>query len=263
MNSAAPTNSPAMLMQEVQVGSLRPAGPPVLSGVNWSVASGEFWVVAGLAQTGKTDLLMLAGGLVPPLTGSYRLFGRDLRELGEAGLAERLQVAFVPDHGQMFSQLTIAENIALPLRYQRNLDAEEAVREILGLLEMLELLPFAGAWPASLSRDWLKRAALARALVLRPRVLLCDHPLGGLGIRHRRWWLQFLDQLWHGHEYFGGTPMTVVVTTAELAPWQHAGRRFALLRDGQFLPLGAWSEVIQSADPTLGELLTQAPQPTL
>jgi energy-coupling factor transporter ATP-binding protein EcfA2 len=149
------------------------------------------------------------------------------------------------------------------LRYQRNLDAEEAVREILGLLELLELSPFAAAWPASVSRDWLKRAALARALVLRPRLLLCDHPLSGLGTRHRQWWLRFLDQLWHGHDYFGGTPMTVVVTTAELAPWQHADRRFSLLRDGQFLPLGAWTEVIQAVDPAVSELLAQPPQATL
>ena len=263
MSTPSEINAPVMAMQEVQVGAFRDARRPVLTGVNWTVAPGEFGVVAGLPQTGKTDLLMLAGGLMPPLAGSYRLFGRETREFGEAELAERLQVALAPDHGQMFSQMTIAENIALPLRYQRNLDAEEAVREILGLLELLELLPFAAAWPATVSRDWLKRAALARALVLRPRLLLCDNPLGGLGRRHQQWWRRFLDQLWHGHEYFGGTPMTVVVTTTELAPWQHPDRQFALLRDGQFLPLGAWAEVIQSADPAVGELLAQPPQTTL
>jgi len=263
MSNPPQSQIPDMLMQEVQVGSLWDITLPVLTGVNWTVAPGGFWVVAGLPRSGKTDLLMLAGGLMPPLAGSYRLFGRETREYGEAELAERLQVALVPDHGQMFSQMTIAENIALPLRYQRNLDAEEAVREILGLLELLELSPFAAAWPASVSRDWLKRAALARALVLRPRLLLCDNPLGGLGRRHQQWWRRFLDQLWQGHEYFGGTPMTLVATTAELAPWQHPGRRFALLRDGQFLPLGAWAEVIQSADPAVGELLAQPPQTTL
>ncbi len=245
-------------MQDVQVGAYLDMHVPVLTGVNWTVVPGEFWVVAGLPGAGKTDLLRLAAGLMPPLAGSYRLFGRETRDYGEADIVERLKVVLVPEQGQMFSQLTIAENIALPLRYQRNLDAEEAVREILGLLELLELRPFADASPASLSRDWLKRAALARALVLRPRLLLCDHPLSGLGTRHRQWWLRFLNQLGQGHEYFGGKPVTMVVTTADLAPWHHHGTQFALLRGGQFLPLGAWAEVIQSTDPTVGELLASA-----
>ena len=263
MSTPTQTPTPDLLMQDLQVASFRDMKVPVLTGVNWTVNPGEFWVVAGLPRSGKTDLLMLAGGLMPPLVGNYRLFGRETKEFGEAEQGQWLQVSLVPEHGQMFSQLTVAENIALPLRYQRNLDAEEAVREILGLLELLELLPFAAAWPATVSRDWLKRAALARALVLRPRLLLCDHPLSGLGARHRQWWRRFLDQLWHGHEYFGGTPMTVVVTTADLAPWQHPGRRFALLRDGQFFLLGAWAEAIQCADPAVGELLAQPPEATL
>ena len=263
MSAPLQSQTPDLLLQAVQVGSWRDMKLPVLTDVNWTVAPGEFWVVAGPPRSGKTDLLMLAGGLMPPLAGSHQLSGRDSREFGEEELAERLQLALVLEHGQMFSQMTIAENIALPLRYQRNLDAEEAVCEILGLLELLELLPFAAAWPATVSRDWLKRAALARALVLRPRILLCDHPLSGLSTRHRQWWLRFLDQLWHGHKYLGGAPMTVVVTTAELAPWQHSGRRFALLRDGQFFALGAWAEVVQSADPAVGELLAQPPAANL
>ena len=56
--------------------------------------------------------------------------------------------------------------------------------------------------------NWRQRAALARALILKPEVLLLDNPLAGLGARHLQWWLRFLDQLWRGHEWFGGRPMT-------------------------------------------------------
>jgi len=256
-------NQPAIRMQDVTVSSRRDVTHAVVTSVNWTVAPGEFWVVGGLQQSGKTDLLMLTAGLLYPQSGSYELFGRETRDLGEAELAERLRVAYVFDHGQLFNQLTIAENIALPLRYRNNLEAVEAVRETLDLLELLELTPLAEATPASVSRDWLKRAALARALVLRPRLLLCDHPLSGLGTRHRQWWLQFLDQLWRGHERFGGEPMTVVVTTEDLAPWQQPEHRLALLRTQQFLSLGTWTEAARSTDPTVGEWLAATPATTL
>ena len=63
------------------------------------------------------------------------------------------------------------------------------------MLEMTELTPFADAMPGTLGRNWQKRAGLARALMLEPEVLLLDHPLGGLDLRHASWWLNFLDQL--------------------------------------------------------------------
>ena len=258
MNS--PANLAAIKMQEVTVSSRRDGARPVLAGVNWTVAPGEFWVVSGLQRSGKTDFLMLTAGLLNPLAGSYELFGRETVEFGEAELAERLQVAYVFEEGQLFHQLTIAENIALPLRYHRNLDAGEAVTETLGLLELLELTPLAGAAPGSVSRDWLKRAALARSLVLGPKMLLCDNPLHGLGHRHRQWWLKFLDQLWHGHDQLGGQPMTVVVTTDELGPWKLPARQFALLRDQQFFQLGSWVQAAGSGDPVFHELLTAPPE---
>ena len=74
---------------------MRDASFTVVADVNWSVAAGEFWVVAGQEHSGKSDLLMLAAGLMSPAAGSYRLFGSDTKDFGEAELAERLRVGFV------------------------------------------------------------------------------------------------------------------------------------------------------------------------
>jgi len=246
-------------MQDVTVCAPRDVTLPVVERVNWRVGLGEFWVVAGRQQTGKSDLLLTAAGLLPPLAGTCRLLGLDTREFGEAEPAERLRVGLVFADDRLFGQMTLGENIALPLRYQRNLTAPEAEREIRDLLELLELTPFAEAAPANVSRDWLRRAALARALVLQPQVLLCDHPLGGLSPRHRQWWPGFLDQLGRGHKALGGRPMTLVVTTEELSPWQNAARRYALLKDKQFIPLGSWAELTGTDDPVLKELLAAPP----
>ncbi len=155
----------------------------------------------------------------------------------------------------MFNQLTVAENVALPLRYQKNLTAAEAAQEANALLELMELTPLADVTPANVAANWRQRAALARALVLKPELLLLDNPLAGLGARHLQWWLRFLDQLSRGHEHFGGRPMTVVVTTDDLRPWQNARSKFALLRDKKFVPLGNWDEIETTGDPVVKELL--------
>jgi len=252
---------PAIEMRGVNVAAMRDASFIVIENLNWSVAAGEFWVVAGQEHSGKSDLLMLAAGLMPPAAGSYKLFGCDTKNFGEAELAGRLRVGFVFQGGQLFNQLTIAENVALPLRYQKNFAAAEAARPVERLLELTELAPLADVIPANVAVNWRQRAALARALVLRPEMLLLDNPLAGLGARHRQWWLRFLDQLSRGHELFGGEPVTICITADDLRPWQNVRRQFALLRDKKMIPLGGWNEVEANPDPVVKELLAVHVEP--
>ena len=245
----------AIEMHDVTVAAMRDASFTVVEDVNWSVAAGEFWVVAGQEHSGKTDLLMLAAGLMPPAAGRLKLFGADTEHFGEAEPAERLRVGFVFQGGHLFNQLTVAENLALPLRYQKNLTATDVAGPVANLLGLLELTPLADATPANVAANWRQRVALARALILQPEVLLLDNPLAGLGVRHRQWWLRFLDQLASGHELLAGRPLTLVVTADDLRPWQQARRRFALLHDKKFISLGGWNEVEASGHRVVKELL--------
>jgi ABC-type transporter Mla maintaining outer membrane lipid asymmetry ATPase subunit MlaF len=247
-------NIPAIEMRGVNVAAMRDASFIVVENVNWSVAAGEFWVVAGQEHSGKSDLLLLAAGLMPPAAGRCKLFGNDTQSFGEAELAERLRVGFVFQGGQLFNQLTIAENVALPLQYHRDLARGAAEQNARALLERMELAPLADVTPANVTANWRQRAALARALILQPEVLLLDNPLAGLGARHRNWWLRFLEQLSRGHEPSGGGPMTIAVTADDLRPWQSARRKFALLHEKKFIPLGGWNEVESSSDPVVKEL---------
>lgn len=242
-------------MCDVTVTALRDSGFALVSDVNWTVTTGEFWVVAGLEHSGKSDWLMVAAGLLPPANGSCLLSGKDTRSLSEAELDERLRVGFVSESGQLFNHLTIAENIALPLRYHKNLAPGETAGAIQELMELMELTPLADVTPANVAANWRQRAALARALALRPEILLLDNPLSRLGARHRQWWLRFLDRLWRGHEQLGGRPMTIVVTADDLRPWQHDRRKFALLHEKKFVSLGGWNGVETSPDPGVKELL--------
>jgi putative ABC transport system ATP-binding protein len=252
-------NVPVIEMRGVTVGAMRDLTSTVIAGVNWSAAAGEFWIVAGPQQSGKSDFLMLTAGLMAPLAGSYKLFGRETQSFGEAELAQRLRVGLVFEGGQLFNQLTIAENVALPLRYHKDLPPDAVAAAVKSLLDLMELTPLTDVTPANVAANWRQRAALARALALKPELLLLDNPLAGLTARHLQWWLPFLDQLWRGHEFYGGRPMTIVATTDDLRPWESARRKFALLRDGRFVLLGAWGQVEAANDAVVKELLA-APQ---
>ncbi|HLZ54647.1 MAG TPA: ATP-binding cassette domain-containing protein [Verrucomicrobiae bacterium] len=248
-------NTAVIEMREVSVGAMRDISFVVLEEVSWSVAPGEFWTVAGQPYAGKSDFLMLTAGLMAPVKGECKLFGMDTRTFGEAKLAERLRVGLVFSGGQLFNQLTIRENVALPLQYHHDLTPAAAAQAAETLLELLELAPLADLAPTSVSDNWRQRVALARALMLKPKVLLLDNPLAGLGTRHLHWWLRCLDRLARGHDWCDGRPMTVVVTTDDLRPWRNADRKFALLRDKKFFPLGGWNDVESANDPVVKELL--------
>jgi ABC-type transporter Mla maintaining outer membrane lipid asymmetry ATPase subunit MlaF len=261
--SEAIFNSAVIEMRGASIGALREASFTVVEDVNWTVQPGEFWVVAGQQHSGKSDLLMHAAGLMTPARGSCRVFGCETKDFGEAQLAERLRVGFVFAGGKLFNQLTIAENVALPLRYQKNLTASAAARSVEALLELLELAPVAGSTPPDVSVNWRQRAALARALALKPELLLLDSPLGGLGGRHRQWLLKFLEQLSDGHEFFGGHPMTIVATTEDLPAWRHPKRKFAVLDEKGFSVLGSWSELESAPLQAVKELLTGPVETTI
>ena len=250
--------NPAVIeMRGTRIGALRDTTFAVLENVNWTVMPGEFWVVAGPPYSGKTDLLMHASGMIAPREGACRVFDCPTEELGDEQMAVRLRVGFVFAGGKLFHQLTVAENVALPLRYQKNLAPEESARAVDVLLELMDLAPFAHSTPANLAASWQQRAALARALVLKPDLLLLDNPFGGLAARHRHWLLKFLDQLWRGHDYFRARPMTIVATADDLRFWHHPQRKFAVLDEKQFSVLGGWREVSASRHPVVNELLAE------
>lgn len=251
------SHSTVVEMRDAAISTLRDSSLTVVEKVNWSVASGEFWVVAGQQQSGKSDLLMTAAGLLLPSHGSCQVFGGETDSFGETQLAERLRVGFVFAGGKLFSQLTVAENVALPLRYQKNLSVAEAACEVETLLEILELTPFAHSTSANLAANWRQRTALARALILKPELLLLDNPLAGLVTRHHQSLLRFLAQLHCGHEWFGGQPLTIIASTDELRAWRNPQRKFAVLAEKTFSILGSWSEVETDRSAAVKELLAE------
>jgi len=258
MPDSLPSKQPAPVieMRNVAVGAMRDQNTVVAEEVNWTVAAGDYWVVGGLQGAGKTDFLMMTGGLMPPAQGAYRLFGEEMPIFEDARLKERLRLGLVFDSGQLFNHLTVSENVALPLRYHQNLAKEEAEPEVQKILEALELGPWADSTPGAIGRNWQKRAGLARALALKPEVLLLDSPLTGLDLRDTTWWLGLLEQLSRGHPLLQGRPLTLILTAADLRPWKGRARHFAVLKDKRFVVLGTWEKLEAASRELVQELLT-------
>lgn len=253
---------PVIEMRGVSVSAMKNPGTTVAESLDWTVREGDFWVLAGPQRAGKSDLLMLAAGLMSPRCGTYRLFGHAMPEFAEERLAERLRLGFVFDGGQLFSRLTLAENVALPLRYHRNWSREMIELRVQALLELTGLATNAHLTPGNVGRNWQKRAGLARALALEPEVLLLDNPLAGLDARHTDWWLRFLDRLAHGQDTPTGKPMTLVVTTDDLsraALWRSRAKQVACLVAGRLTVFLDWAELEACKDATVQELLAAPP----
>jgi putative ABC transport system ATP-binding protein len=255
--SSAPDKLPVPLMEmrNVTVSTLRDASVTVAEGVNWKVAPGDFWVIGGLQGAGKSDFIVTAGGLMPPVSGEYYFNGERMPIFEEERLEQRLRLGIVFDGGRLLHHLTVSENVSLPIRYHRNLASAEADLETRELMTLCELDPWRDSTPGALAGAWQKRAGLARALVLKPEVLLLDNPLAGLDLRHRTWWLQFLGHLARGHPWFNERPVTLIVTADDLRPWEHLARQFAVLKKKQFQAMGSWDQLRGVTDNIVRELM--------
>lgn len=253
--TAISTQATALEMRGLTVASMRNQNITVAQNVNWTVACGEFWVVGAPQHSGKTDFLMTAGGIMSPESGEFSFLGEAMPIFEESRMAHRLKLGFVFDGGQLIGSLTVAENIALPLRYHSVMTEEEIETRVSELLELTELKLWANKTPVNVARSWQQRAGLARALALSPEVLLLDSPLTGLDVRHAAWWLGFLGELARGHRILHNKPLTLVATADDLRPWRRQANRVACLSRGELLVLGDWSAVDSSQEPVVLELL--------
>jgi ABC-type transporter Mla maintaining outer membrane lipid asymmetry ATPase subunit MlaF len=255
--NAPSDQTPAIELIDVAVSSGNVPERPVLEQVNWTIESRDFWVVGGLPNSGKSDLLATAAGLLRPLRGEHRIFGVPMTALSEGELVRhksRIGLVF-GNEGRLFNQLTVAENLALPFCYHHNCPVREVNEKVDAMLRHMELSEYATSTPAAISRTLRPRVALARALMLEPEVLLLDEPLRGMDPRQVRWWLEFLEQLARGHELTGGRPLTVAVTVDDLREWVVHATLFAVITGRRLLVLGGREQLKNHPEPLLQELL--------
>ena len=196
-----------------------------LRGVSVSFEKGSFWAIMGASGSGKSTMLQVLGCLDRPTSGSYVLNGRDVSRLGDDELSDvRLKyLGFVFQSFNLIPQLTVAENIALPLYYQGVGDAESAARarsyaEYVGLGSRLNHRP------NQLSGGQQQRVAIARALATDPVVILADEPTGNLDTAMSR---EIMDLFTEMHR----RGKTIIMVTHEDDIAAYAQHRL-VMRDG-------------------------------
>ncbi|BCO31109.1 ABC transporter [Thiohalobacter sp. COW1] len=172
---------PGQPVVEVQGLGARYGEVSVLEDVDLDISAGEIHVIMGGSGSGKSTLLRHLLGLNRPAAGTVRLFGQDIGRLGERellALRKRIGVSF--QGGALFSSMTVEDNVAFPLREHTRLD-ENTVRIMTRMkLEVVNLAGFEDLLPNQLSGGMVKRAALARAIVMDPQLLFFDEPSAGL-----------------------------------------------------------------------------------
>ncbi|HZX05344.1 ABC transporter ATP-binding protein [Kribbella sp.] len=197
-----------------------------LRGVSLRLEPGEVVAVTGASGCGKSTLLHCAAGILTPDAGTVQVDGQDLAELPEADRAalRRTKIGIVLQFGQLVPDLPLVDNVALPLLLGGH-ERGEAHVSAMNWLEQVGIADDADAVPAELSGGQTQRAAVARALITGPSVVLADEPTGSLDSRAGQ---ELLDVLLKAARYRGAAVLMVTHDNLVAA----SANREIRLRDG-------------------------------
>ena len=227
----------------------------ILNGVSADVCEGEIMVIMGGSGSGKSTLLRHMMALETHTSGTVRILGKDLDAInGREMMALRKKLGVAFQGGALFSSMTVGENIMLPLDELTDLDAQTMRIMARMKLEVVSLAGFEDLMPAELSGGMIKRAAMARAIIMDPRILFCDEPSAGLDPAVAS---ALDDLILRLRDAMG---MSIVVVTHELESAFSIADRITVLDKGDILFAGTPEALRRHPSERIQNLLNRRPE---
>jgi phospholipid/cholesterol/gamma-HCH transport system ATP-binding protein len=214
----------------------------VLNGVSLAVGRGETLAVLGRSGTGKSVLLRLIIGLDSPGSGSVRIHGQDIGGLALDQMGEvRKKMGFLFQHAALYDSLTVEQNVAFPLlHHKKDMSKSERADRVRALLAEVGMEGALAKMPSDISGGMQKRVGLARALALKPDILLLDEPTAGLDPISSAEIDDLILRLQAEHH------MASIVVTHDLHSAKTIADRLALLDGGDVVIEGSFEELEKS-----------------
>jgi putative ABC transport system ATP-binding protein len=199
-----------------------------LNEVSFEINQGEFVSIMGPSGCGKSTLLNILGMLDKPESGSYKFLGNEIAQLNEKGRSEvrKANIGFIFQNFNLIDELTVFENIELPLLYNKVSSSERKIR-VNELIEKIGIAHRASHFPQQLSGGQQQRVAVARALITKPPLILADEPTGNLDSSHGNEVMELMCELNEA-----GTTIIMVTHSAHDASYSN---RIINLLDGQIV----------------------------
>jgi len=244
MNDSTNNNSGV----SVQVRGLRKSfdGQPVLNGIDFEVQPGEIFVIMGPSGSGKSVLLKHLIGLEPPDSGEILVNGESIQS---PETADKYRMALVFQSGALLNSLTVGENVGLYLSEHRLKPPEEIARIVAEKLEDVGLKGAAEKMPNELSGGMKKRAAIARALVIEPQLILYDEPTSELDPLSAA---MIGEEILHLNQR---THVTSLVVSHDRDLAFGVANRIAVINEGRIVTIGTPDEIKQFNDPLIQKFL--------
>ena len=218
----------------------------VLDGINFKIDKGESVVIMGGSGSGKSVLLKILIGLMPPDSGHVLIDREDIVHMDERELLRvRHKCGMVFQGSALFDSMTVGENVGFALRRDRSHPPEEIEKKVTEMLELVDLKGIEQKKPSELSGGMRKRVGLARAVIYQPQILLYDEPTTGLdpvisdSIDNL---IQRVNDQLH---------VTSVVVTHDMRSARRLGKKTMFLHEHKVYAMGTAEEIFESKDPVI------------
>lgn len=216
----------------------------VLKGVDMDLYQGENLVVLGRSGTGKSVLIKIIAGLLPPDEGHVDVLGHEIAGITEKEMDKlRLKIGFSFQNSALYDSMTVRENLEFPLRrHEKELSENDITQRVEELLEDVGLAQTINQMPSQLSGGQRKRIGIARTLILKPEIMLYDEPTAGLDP------ITSMDINNLINEVQQKFNTSSIIITHDLTCAKITGDRIVMLLDGQFQRQGKFEEVFATKD---------------